>query len=364
MHPRPAREPKGPAIAASPSASSPTSIAVVMAGIGMFAAGDAHGQQRHGIGRDAFGELGEACELSRRPLRTRIVTQSSLAAATAERTADGWAAIDEDSGDVLLLGEAIELSYRIPGAWSGGGETPVIVPGSELALIDVGDRELTPVRGGEPYAVSGEPSHAVSDGRGRVVYVASGSIFALDLESREATRLLTPGDFGMTVDEAKGLPPEGRLRLGDDGVIYVAWRAQSTIWRVQEGAAPTLLVERCVPERLSRTHLDAPRVDFSHLGFPDSLKVSVSTINDFVVLKSGEILVLGELSVGDAAHRSIELYRADGTLEHAWELAVPMAIGRFDPSDPRRILLWRRWTAGEADRRLVLIELNGEGYPG
>ena len=133
---------------------------------------------------------------------------------------------------------------------------------------------------------------------------------------------------------------------------------------MQEGAAPTLLVQRCVPERLSRTHFDAPRVDFSHLGFPDSLKVSVSSINDFVVLKSGEILVLGELSVGDAAHRSIELYRADGTMKHAWELAVPMAIGRLDPSDPRRILLWRRWTGGEADRRLVLIELNGEGYPG
>ena len=50
-------------------------------------------------------------------------------------------------------------------------------------------------------------------------------------------------------------------------------------------------------------------------------------------------------------------------MKHAWELPVPMAVGRLDPLNPRRILLWRRWTEGEADRRLVLMELTGEGYP-
>ncbi len=51
-------------------------------------------------------------------------------------------------------------------------------------------------------------------------------------------------------------------------------------------------------------------------------------------------------------------------MKHAWELPVPMAAGKLDPMNPRRILLWRRWIEGEfADRRLVLMEVTGEGYP-
>ena len=99
------------------------------------------------------------------------------------------------------------------------------------------------------------------------------------------------------------------------------------------------------------------------MGMPDSVSVSISSISDFVVLESGDILVLGELRVGSAAHRSLELYGEDGSLKNAWELPIRMAIGRLDPFNPGQMLLWRRWVDGEPDHSLVLVELAGEGYP-
>ncbi len=337
------------------------SVAIVMAGIGAIPEGGALGQQDGGFGWETLGGLIEACELRRKPLETRTVAQSSLPGAIAERTESGWVALHDVSGEILRLDQGIGLESRRPGMWSGVGEPPLIVAGGEVGFID--KEGLTLMGRQDVYPVFGAPSHAVADGLGQVFYASVGSVYALDLESRETTRVQTPADFGMAVDEASGLPPEGQLRMGADGALYVAWKAQSSVWKVEKDAAPILAVQRCVPEQLLRTHVEAPRVDLTHLGYRDRIRMSVSSINDFIVLQSGEMLVLGELRVGTEAHRSIELYGVDGTMKHAWELAVPMAVGRFDPLDPRRILLWRRWTDGEADRRLVLMELTGEGYP-
>lgn len=338
------------------------SIAIAVTGLGVVPEGEALGQQDAGFGWETLGGLIEGCELQRKSLEARTVAQSSLPGAVAERAESGWVALHDGSGEVLLLDQNIGLEIRHPGRWSGVGEPPLIVVGGEIGFID--QEGLTLIGRQEVYPIFGEPSHAVADGSGRVFYASAGSVYALDLESRETTRLLAPDDFGMTVDEISGLPPEGHLRIGADGVLYVAWQAQSSIWKVEQDAAPALVAQRCVPEQLLRTHVEAPRVDLTHLGYRDRVKISVSSINDFIVLRSGELLVLGELRVGNDAHRSIELYGADGTMRHAWELAVPMAVGRLDPLNPRRILLWRRWTDGEPDRRLVLMELTGEGYPG
>ena len=331
--------------------------AVALAGIGALVAGDAQSQ---GIGPEAFGELNVACAMDRKPLNASVVAQSSLAGAHAEWTEGGWVALDDDTGEILLLDEAIALTSRRPKTWSGFGTPPLIVGGRTSGFIDQEGLKLMDGRGPHPI---GEPDHALADQQNRVLYTSAGSVFALDLSSWETRRLLTPGDFGMSTDEVSGLPPEGLLRIGDDGVLYIAWRAQSSIWRVVPGAQPRMLVQRCVPEQLLQTHTEAPRIDLSHLGYTDEVKMSISSVSDFVVLNTGELLVLGELRVGPEAHRSIELYGADGALKSAWELPVPMAVGRLDRSKPHRILLWRRWTDGESDRRLVLMELSAEGYP-
>ena len=331
--------------------------AIALAGISALIAEEA---LRQGIGPEVFGGLNVACALDRKPLETAIVAQSSLAGADAEWTEGGWIAVDDNTGDILWLDEAIALTSRRANVRSGFGTSPLIVGGRTTGFVDQEGLKL--INGHGPHPI-GEPDHAVADEQAHVFYTSGGSVFALDLSSRQTRRILTPEDFGMSIDEVRGLPPEGLLRLGDDGALYIAWRAQSSIWKVVDGAQPRLLVQRCVPEQLRRTHIEAPRIDLMDLGYSNEVKISISSVSDFVVLNSGELLVLGELRVGPEAHRSIELYGADGALQQAWKLAVPMAVGRFDRSSPRRILLWRRWTDGESDRRLVLMELEAEGYP-
>ena len=71
-------------------------------------------------------------------------------------------------------------------------------------------------------------------------------------------------------------------------VDEVVQRGARLLAKIEEDAAPLLVAQRCVPEQLLRTHLEAPRVDLTHLGYRDRIKMSVSSINDFIVLESGE----------------------------------------------------------------------------
>ncbi len=269
-------------------------IAIELAAVGALSE---HGAQSQGIGPGVFGPLIEACEMDRSPLQTRIIVQSSLAGADAEWTEGGWVALDDDSGEVLLLDETVELTERWAVGRSGiGRASPLIVGGRTTGFINEEGLTLTGGRG--PYPIFGEADHAVAADMNQVIYASGGSIFTLDLSSSGPKRLYTSQDFGISVDETKGLPPDGLVRRGGDGALYVAWRAQSSIWRLEENGLPMMVVQRCVPEALRRTHLDAPLIDLGHLGFTEEVSISVSSISDFVVLNSGDVLVLGELKVG------------------------------------------------------------------
>ena len=345
------------------------SIGIALAGISVFGECEAQDVPLYSVDdvMAATESLMEACDFNRKPLQIRTVVQSSITGADATWSQGGWIALDADSLEVVLLGaDGVLRDYR-PVDWSMTGVPPAILSGREVGFIN--DRRLRLLGSEVMYPIFGDPDHALADELGQVVYESDGTIFRLDLDSGATSRILTTEDFGMVVDEENGLPPEASFSLGLDGALYIAWDAQSSIWKVENGAPPTLVVQRCVPEELLLTHVHAPRLSLTIFGYPegfgsDSARISVASITDFVVLESGEVLVMGALDVGPNSHRSIELYGTDGIMKHAWELPVPAAVGRFDPTNPRRILLRRRRIGDDIDRRLVLLELQGERYPG
>lgn len=272
-------------------------------------------------------------------------------------TESGWLSYDANAREVVEFDATLRELRR----W-GSIEDPVgLMTMSTIgpALIDNSIPGFRVLDEATIYPVMGVASDAVAaDGR-RIVYGTSGGVFELSLQEprSDQRRLFDLEDFGMPVHPANGLAPRFRLRTGQLGGLYVAWVTQSSIWALREGENPTRLVQRCVPEPLLHTHRSAPTIT---VGTMTGLKAAVSSIQDYIVLRTGEILVLGALSVGDDDHRSIELYGRDGALIQAWELPIRHAVGRFDPRDPAKLLLYRARARGEG---LKLVRLRGEGYP-
>lgn len=318
------------------------------------------------IGPDPMGLLNDACEMDRGRLNVRIVARNpAVTSMLAKSVPEGWLVVDQAPGkdgierqDIVLVDEQLrEVTRWRPGSnrlWN----TPEVVgwmPTREVVAIEK-SALLVPGRPGL-HPVTGTPTDVVSLDSTTVLYGSGEGIFQLDMSRRTTLRLWTLADFGMPWNRDHGLAPVFWMRGPEDGTVYLAWKVQSSIWAVGRESRPRRIVQRCVPEPLLYTHMDAPKVDFGTLG---ETKVSISSIADFLVLESGEIIVLGSLSVGDDSHRSIELYGTDGSLKQAWELPVRRAAARFAYRDPRRLLVFRD---GTEDRQLVLLHVEADGYP-
>lgn len=319
-----------------------------------------------GIGPDPMGALDDACGIDRGELDIRVVARNpAVTGLVAKSVPGGWLVVDQgprhdvvEGQDIVLVDEQLQEVTR----WRPGSnrrwEAPEVIgmmPTGEVVAIEE-SALLVPGRPGL-HPVTGEPTDAVSSGPNSVLYGSGEGIFELDMSRRTTVHRWSLEDFGMPWDREHGLAPKFLLRAQEDGTAYVAWKVQSSIWAIGSEAGPRLRVQRCVPEPLLYTHVDAPEVDFGTLG---KTKVSISSIADFIVLESGGIIVLGALSVGDNFHRSIELYDADGSLKQAWELPIRRAGARFAYRDPRRLLLFRD---GTEDQHLVLLHVEAEGYP-
>ena len=316
------------------------------------------------FGADPMGTLNDACKMDRQLLAARVIARNSnITALVAESVPGGWMVVDQVDGDIVLLDEQLREETR----WKTGTgldrqwmnpEVLVMMPTGEVAAIDswAGPAVVMPGRDGS-HPVFGNPTHAVAGRPNSIIYASGVGIYELDMDGGSTRRLWTLEDFGMALDPEKGRAPTFRMRVQDDGTLYIAWRIQSSIWSSEGGSVPQLKVQRCAPKPLLRTHLDAPRVSLGTLG---TVMVSISSIADFMVLESGEVLVLGALSVGDKNHRSIELYGTDGSMKRAWELPISRASARFAFDDPRQLLLLRD---GTSDRHLALVAVQGDGYP-
>lgn len=350
----------------------------VATGLLIVSSGLCHGQ----ITQDPFGRLNDACAFERHPLQHREVARAHVPADLVEPMRDGWLAYSRRSGRLSRMDADLrevenwnlldERSDERQGVSVGGGipKSSRVIALVPMAPDMVGLVATSPAtlfvlgpNGGviSRTALLGTPSDAIAVGSGLVVYGASNGIYGLDFGSGAAQnprRLLAPSDFGMTVDPVAGLPPEFRVRARDD-TLYVAWTAQSSIWAVdgEAGAPPRLVLQRCVPPELIATHQNAPRIA---LGTIDGIRSSITSIQDYLVLPSGEVLVLGALSVGPSDHRSIELYNHEGIRVRAWELPVPGAAARFHSMDPSLLVVFR----SRGDKQtLRLLEIDGPEYP-
>ena len=316
------------------------------------------------FGADPMGELDDACELERGMLDVQVLARNATLTASAVKSVPGgWLVVDEpqdsavSKGIVLVDEELREISRWRPGPggpWSAPGVVGTL-PGDEIFAVE-GSTLLVPGRPGL-LPTTGMPSDAISMGEGSVVYGSGEGFFALDLTERSTTRLWSLEDFGMPWDQVHGLPPKFLVRNREDGTIYISWNIQSSIWSAEIDSTPQRILQRCVPAPLITSHAAAPVVELGTLG---KVKASVSSTADFLVLESGDIIVLGSLAVGSQLHRSIELYASDGTLTRAWELPIRRAYARFAYRDPRRLLLLR---GGSEEGQLVLLHVDAEGYP-
>lgn len=308
---------------------------------------------------DPIGSLDDACVLERDLLTVSVIAANDgIRGGRLAPTNSGWLAHNSDTRDVIEIDSLLNERTR----W-GSFDDPVglgmTLADNGRALIDNSIPALRVLDEGKTYPLFGVASDGVVVDRQRIVYGTGNGIFELSLQGvAPVQRLLFDlEDFGMPLDRANGLAPKFRLRTGVSGDLYVAWVIQSSIWLIQEGKSPTRVVQRCVPEPLLDTHRNAPRIT---VGGVTNIRASVASIQDFVVLPAGKILVLGALSVGEGAHRSIELYGQDGGLIRAWELPIRHAVGRFDRGDPTRLLLYR---AREREDGLTLVRIQGAEYP-
>ncbi len=318
------------------------------------------------VGPDPMGPLNDACEMDRSMLDIQIVARNpAVTGLAAKSVPGGWLVVDQGrEGDARVGQDIVLVDERLVEVtrWTAGsnrrwdtpevvGMTPTrgIVAVENSALLVAGRPGLHPV--------TGEPTDAVSLDSSIVLYGSGEGIFELDMNRRATARLWSLEDFGMPWNREHGLAPRFWMRAQEDGTLYVAWKVQSSIWEIGRKSRPRRRVQGCVPEPLLHTHVNAPEVDFGTL---EKTKVSISSIADFLVLESGEIIVLGSLSVGNHFHGSIDLYGVDGSLKNAWELPVRRAGARFAHSNPRRLLLFR---SGTAERQLTLLHVEADGYP-
>ena len=307
-------------------------------------------------------ELTQACDLTRAPIvATTIAQNPEVYPESAVRVAGGWLVYDRYERQVLELDDNLVEVAR----WGRHGpgpmeyERPIGMARTSSGQVVVIDRDppslmlLNEAPTEHALALPDAPIHALVKGDDVLLAARSGSVYQVPIrDPRNHRELWSAADFDIT-RTPKGALPIMLLRAGPGGSSYVGFKGPSTIWALSE--TPRKVVQRCVPERLARVHEEAPRVEFPPYG---SRVYTVETLQDFLVLASGQILAFGGLLVeGDEGARSIELYSSGGELVRAWRLARPEAKGVFDPTNPRRLLIWRQ------EESVQLIEVAGVQYP-
>ena len=309
--------------------------------------------------------LTTACDLDRVPLDVEIVAQNpEVYPQLVERVPGGWLVFDRYSRRVLELDDnLVEVGrwgrlgdgpgeYRKPIGFgrSVSGEV-VIVDASPPSVIVYGERP-------SEYSLGTGPTltHATVEGGQIRFSTTEGSIISAHLNDPQVTSVFRSGaELGITRN-LTGAVPEMLLRTNPEGESYVGFQGPSTIFAL-DGANPRRMVQRCVPEELRTIHDVAPTIEVPGFGMTT---YTIKTLQDFLVLRSGDILAFGALKVrnGDESARSIELYDSQGDLVHAWSLNGS-AFGMFDEFNSRRILIWDR----EDIDGIQLIEVKAEGYP-
>lgn len=318
-------------------------------------------------------ELHTACPLERTLLSvTELASNPGHSPQKARRVADGWLVYDRYDRQVIELSADLQVVAR----WGKVGEGPMEYRAGRGGPPGFGRTEA-----GETFVVDDGPPSIMALGLHRNEYQlerGQGTPNFLDDAINVNDRILMAGDregifegtlgerslavrwsledMGIVVGE-DGQSPSFLLRRGRDGKLYAGASNQSAIWTLDDGPSPRKVLQRCLPTGLMNIFTDAPRMQG---GVIDGWRYSITTMVDFLVLRTGHVLTLGALDVGADLQRSIEMYDDSGTLVRAWTLPLKGRVrGAFDPQDPRRILIWD----GDDEEHVRLIEVDGEGYP-
>ena len=121
--------------------------------------------QGQGIGPEVFGGLVEACSMDRKPLKVRVITQSVYDGANVEWVEGGWVALEEGTGDLLLLNDAAELAERWGRTHSGLEGPPLILGGARVGRLEQTGLVFMDKQGA--YPVLGSPIMPSPTSRGR-----------------------------------------------------------------------------------------------------------------------------------------------------------------------------------------------------
>lgn len=318
-------------------------------------------------------KLHSACPLERTLLSvTELAGNREHSPEKARRVVDGWLVYDKYDKKVIELSADLQVVARWGQVGEGpmeyrdgrggppgfgrteAGETFVVDDGPpSIMTLDLHRNEYQLERGqGTPNFL--DDAINVSD---RVLMAARREgILEGTLGERSLAVRWSLEDMGIVVGE-DGQPPIFLLRRGLDGKLYAGASNQSAIWMLDDGPSPRMVLQRCIPTGLTNIFTDAPRMQG---GIIDGMRYSITTMVDFLVLRTGHMLTLGALDVDVDLHKSIEMYDDAGTLVRAWTLPLKGRVrGAFDPQDPRRILVWD----GGDEEHVRLLEVDGEGYP-
>lgn len=316
-------------------------------------------------------ELFVACSLERLRLDVNeIARNSEYGPVAAERVEGGWLVYDRWTEQVVEL----DNDLRKVAEWGREGEGPMEYRSAPPGFGKTASGQVFVVENTAPASVmlfgadsvehqivlpAASPrrvQHVIDLGDTFFLARQDGIFEAVWGQRSASLRWDVDRDFGIQVG-IDGQPPRFKMRKGPDGTLYVAALAPSWIWSLAADAEPTRFIRRCVPKQWQNVHSAAPR-----MGGRNPLRISTDTMDDFLVLPTGQALVLGGLEVDAPAYHSLELYDTDGALAAAWILPVSRIHGTFDPKNPNRLLVWGRGL-GNSDEGARLIEVSGNGYP-
>lgn len=305
-------------------------------------------------------EYGWECSVDRDRLTATVVAANiEIYPEFATRVAGGWLVYDKYLKEVVELDENLGVvrSWGRQGPGPGEYGRPVAalrLPSGGIAIVDKSPPSIITLGDDSDELLLNlgegvDPNDAIMRGDGRLLVSGNlGTLHIVTPGSRSASLFAPRRDFAMP--EALGTGAKPAVRLTQE---YVGFLLTSTIWKLDE-EGPRKIVERCVPEGLGRAHEDAPTLELGT--FPGTIRVTLHTMRDFQPIPGG-FLTLGALKVNDQKDRSIERYDDEGNLRQAWRLeGFPGAKGRFDRTNPRRLMVWDV-TGIEG---VLLVELNGD----
>ena len=305
------------------------------------------------------------CQLDRTELEARVVAANpNFYPEFATRTAEGWLIYDEFERQVVELDEELRGLRR----WGREGDGPLEyrkpvsamrLPAGEVLVVDNSPPSFLLFGGEQPneHRLRGiEPEHAMVRDDGTVLVAGKhGDLHVFTPEAETLGQVATRRDLGMTETQGE----EAAYPVVDIKPPFVGFVGPSTVWNVEADEEPRMVLQRCVHEDLARVHEQAPTIPFGN-GKLGTIPITVVTMRDYLVLPHG-FLVLGALVVNEERDRSIEYYDRSGNLVEAWRLTgYPAAHGRFDPHNPKRILIWNKATIDG----ILLLEVENDRFPG